>query len=242
MRVKEQAKLRFRAWKYRLDEDPAEIAYLLRRVKKGQIVFDIGAHKGGYTYWLQKAVGTSGKVCAFEPQKSGAVLLESLFSADNVRVEKLALSYKEGVQDFFIQPQANSVSFEASIANKYVDAQMVRVQTTTLDAYCRQQSLRPSFLKIDVEGHELEVLEGGNELLSKHKPALLIEVEERHIGREKMEAIFGMLSHFRYKGFFFYKGVQQPLANFDSSIHQSLADLKRSRNLYCNNFVFEPNV
>ena len=58
----------FRAWRYRLRIEKPEITFLLNHLKLGQVVLDIGAHKGAYTYWMSNRVGESGRVIAFEPQ------------------------------------------------------------------------------------------------------------------------------------------------------------------------------
>ena len=65
-----QARLRlsFRAWRYRLRNDPGAIPYLLATLGPGRMALDIGAHKGAYSYWMIKAVGPWGEVIAFEPQ------------------------------------------------------------------------------------------------------------------------------------------------------------------------------
>src|SRR3982750_1440752 len=108
----EHIKLLYRAAKYRYIDDGDEIRYLLSAIKKGATVFDIGAHKGGYTYWMKEAVGSMGKVIAFEPQEEGYCLLKKLFTG-NVIVEHLAVSDREGEQQLYIQPQHFDVSFEA---------------------------------------------------------------------------------------------------------------------------------
>ncbi|MDB5251047.1 MAG: methyltransferase FkbM [Flaviaesturariibacter sp.] len=241
MRISESFKLRYRAWKYRLHEDPAEIGYLLRSIRPGMTVFDVGAHKGGYTYWMARAVGRGGTVIAFEPQAAGAGLLKTIFGA-NVRVEEVALSDGEGTALFYIQPQRYSVSFEASVVNKYENASSVTVRTTTIDAYCRSHGLGPAFIKIDVEGFEMEVLAGGEQLLSSVKPVMLIEIEERHIGRSRMLEIFSFLESRGYAGTFFDGGTRRPLADFDPAVHQDPRSLMSGKRRYCNNFVFEPRV
>jgi FkbM family methyltransferase len=235
----EKLKLLFRSWKYKHLEDPAEISYLLRTIRPGDAVFDIGAHKGGYTYWMKKAAGRKGKVYAFEPQPLGAGLLRKLFHPANVVVEALALSNAIGKQEFFIMPQPFNVSFEASLENKYGNAITLSAETITIDAYCFENAVRPAFMKIDVEGHELQVLQGGRQTLTDYHPALLIEIEERHIGKEKMQSIFSFLQNLGYQGWFFYKGKKLPLAEFDISLHQSVDMLKKDHKLYINNFVFE---
>ena len=52
----------YRAWRYRLKLDPAEIKAILVNLAPGDVAIDIGAHKGAYTYWLQKRVSDSGRV------------------------------------------------------------------------------------------------------------------------------------------------------------------------------------
>ncbi len=229
----EQLKLIHRAWKYRLTDDRSGIGFLLKHIRKGDIVFDIGAHKGGYTYWMRKAAGKKGKVVAFEPQQKGAELLKALFT--DVVIENLGVSDASGFTDLHIAPQSYSVSFEASLTKEYTGAVTEKVKTTTIDAYCLQHALRPAFLKIDVEGHEMNVLRGAERILRIDKPFLLIETEERHIG--EVREIFAWLTKTGYKGKFFFRGKELPLEQFRTDIHQSR---EAKADSYCNNFMFEP--
>jgi FkbM family methyltransferase len=235
----ENLKLQFRAWRYKKLEDPAEINYLLSTIRHGDTVFDIGAHKGGYTFWMEKAVGENGKVIAFEPQEKGARLLRNLFRGRNVHVVTQALSNKKGRQDFFVSPQENYLSYEASLENKYNNAERQEVDTTSIDMYCHDNGVYPSFIKIDVEGHEKQVLEGAAEIIVKHHPVLLIEIEERHIGKEKMEEIFSLLKTQGYKGYFFYKTKKTSIEEFDPALHQQPEMLTKNKKFYSNNFAFE---
>ena len=63
-------RLKARADKYRRRSDPGGIRFLLETLRPGDTALDIGAHKGGYAYWMLKQVGKDGKVYAFEPQLS----------------------------------------------------------------------------------------------------------------------------------------------------------------------------
>lgn len=234
----EYLKLLFRAWKYRLADNPEEIRYLLHTIKRGATVMDVGAHKGGYTFWMKRAVGPIGKVIAFEPQRKGADLLAELFRNTNVHVEHRALSNSIEQQQLYIQPQAYEVSFEASLENKYEHSLTEWIETVTLDHYCHGQVLTPSFIKIDVEGHEEKVLEGALTVLRQAKPALLIECEVRHIGWEAMQRVFRLLEDIQYKGFFYQKGKRTSLEQFNPQQDQRTGHAG-TRN-YVNNFYFEP--
>jgi precorrin-6B methylase 2 len=70
MKLIEGIKLKLRANKYKNENDIGGIAYINAVITKGQTVFDIGAHKAGYLYFMLKQVGDNGKVYAFEPQSN----------------------------------------------------------------------------------------------------------------------------------------------------------------------------
>lgn len=237
--MEEHIKLLYRAWKYRLVDNPEEISYLLRTISRGATVLDVGAHKGGYTYWMRKAVGPSGKVIAFEPQQKGARLLEQLFKEPNVQVVHKALSNKAGQQELFIQLQRFDVSFEASLENKYGNTVTEVVDTTTIDEFCKAESLSPSFIKVDVEGHEEQVLEGASQVLKTCRPVLLVECEVRLKGHYAIARLISFLKSLQYSGFFYRKGQRLPAEAFDPRQDQR-AELAGSRE-YINNFYFEPN-
>ena len=77
----------YRAYRYRLRVDPAELRFVGQSLRPGQVAVDIGCHKGAYTYWMRRRVGPSGAVYAFEPQPQQVAYLRAAFSAmryDNV--------------------------------------------------------------------------------------------------------------------------------------------------------------
>jgi FkbM family methyltransferase len=232
MRPAEYIKLLHRAWKYRYITDRYEIACMMKRISRSATVMDIGAHKGGYTFWMQKATGAGGKIIAFEPQEKGAALLRELFPG--ITVERMAVSDSCSNRSLYIQPQSYAVSFEASLDNRYAHAHTESISCTTLDAYCSSHQLQPQFIKIDVEGHELAVLQGARELLARYHPVLLVECEQRHAGAKGRMEVFSLLASAGYKGWFFLQKKKLPLSHFDPSIHQ-LAGQK----VYVNNFLFE---
>ncbi len=226
-----------RAYKYRYVDDREEIRFLLSVLQDGDTAIDIGAHKGGYTYWMDKAVGHLGKVIAFEPQPAGARLLRQLFP--HVTVEQAALSDHSGEKVLYIKPRSYEVSFEASLSADYPDALTQSVQTITLDDYCSRRRLRPRFIKIDVEGHELEVIRGAVETLKLARPYMLIEIEKRHIGAFKMQELLDHLEGLGYWGYFVWRGNRQSVKNFDFRVHQALKNIGKAGE-YINNFMFEP--
>jgi len=235
MNIPEHLKLFHRAWRYRYQADKGGIRFLMEHLHKGDTALDIGAHKGGYTYWMRKSVGSNGKVIAFEPQIKGATLLKKLFPS-NVKVEHLAVSDTQGKMELFVQTQSYDISFEASLNNQYKDAHKELVDVITLDEYCRKHNVSPQFIKIDVEGNEQRVLKGAINTLTRFKPSLLMECEVRHIGENEMKTIFGELDNMGYDGFFFFDGRVLPINEFRVDIHQDISCISKYR--YANNFGF----
>jgi hypothetical protein len=106
-----------------------------------------------------------------------------------------------------------------------------------LDHYLRglpRSGRRVSFLKCDVEGHELNVFRGAEQLLRRDRPVLLFECEQRHHGGRPISEVFTYLEGLGYSGRFFDGLRLAPLAEFDPRRHQASPDAPG----YCNNFVF----
>lgn len=238
-------KFLYRAYRYRYKVDPLEISYILNNVKSGQIAVDIGAHKGGYLYWLQKQVGQTGKVFAFEPQPSLYQYLSTIskkMGYTNTIIENKGFSAKTGQLDFHIpltksgsSPGARIDFFEKAEAH-----QTILIEVTTLDDYFLPKNIFPNFLKIDVEGHEKQVLLGGQELLKQAKPKILMECEARHLKSGDVYEVFDVLLSMGYKGYFFDHKSQKPLNDFKPFIHQKRDEGRFwEADKYINNFIFE---
>jgi hypothetical protein len=117
----------------------------------------------------------------------------------------------------------------------------VLIDVTTLDAFFASQDRGPDFIKIDVEGHELAVLEGARQTLQSRRPALLIEIEARHRPDGIVQPVFDLLHSQGYEGSFFLNGQRRPLAEFDPARHQHIDEHAASTPRgYVNNFAFVP--
>ncbi len=234
-----QARFVYRAYRYRWKNDPAEIAFVRAHVRSGTVALDVGAHKGGYTYWLARGVGATGHVYAFEPQPQLARKLTKGFDPSRVTVENAGVSDHEGTLRLNIPTDGRpspGASLEAT-ATATATGHSIEVRVIRLDNYLRDlpgRGQKVSFLKCDVEGHELHVFRGAEQLLRRDQPVLLFECEQRHHGARPITEVFSYLEGLGYTGRFFLEGRLAPIAEFDVRRHQAAA----SQPGYCNNFVF----
>lgn len=237
-------KFLYRAWRYRLKVDPAEIRYMLQALQPGDTAVDAGCHKGGYLYWMQKRTGRSGACYAFEPQPALYQYLAEMrrrFGWTHVHLAQKALSAQPGVMPLYVPVNASGVSPGATLNAVEATGVIHQVPVDTLDACLLDRGIRPAFIKIDVEGHELQVLKGGRRLLETCKPKLLIECEARHQPPGSTTGdVFRFLENLGYRGYFFHRGHLRPLGEFDPATHQKTGDGRFwAAADYVNNFVFE---
>lgn len=153
-----------------------------------RVSVDAGANRGSYTYFLSKYTK---HVYAYEPNPAMRGLLQRA-AAENVTVSDVALSDQSGEAEFAVPKSKSSFgnnagSLEvAGLADGGADLVRFKVPTRRLD----DENLRDvGFIKIDVEGHEREVLLGAQLTIARDRPVLLMEIMESLIGEEADENI-----------------------------------------------------
>jgi FkbM family methyltransferase len=240
----------YRAFRYRWRVDPAEVRFVCQCLQSGQVAADIGCHKGAYSYWMRRRVGPSGAVFAFEPQPRQVAYLREAFSAmryENVALVPLAVSNQCGVMPLHV-PTGAGMTHAASLEvrrgepDASASGSPLFVTVTTLDDFFAGKPRGPNFLKIDVEGHELAVLQGGRQILEKHHPSILLECEARHRADGDVRPVFNLLQSLDYEGSFFLGRTRRSLADFDAAVHQWIdpSNPEQLPNGYVNNFAFVP--
>ncbi|MEO8498608.1 MAG: FkbM family methyltransferase, partial [Planctomycetota bacterium] len=169
-----------RIWRYRLRQERLELALVRKLVAPGQTVLDVGGNKGAYTYWLSKAVGPSGSVYAFEPQPELAQYIEDsarTFRLSNVKVINKALSCESGQAELF-RPDCHPLGGASLEECPGFTGTYMPVVKQRLDDFVAQTPDLPrpiSFIKLDVQDHELRALQGGEQVLRGDRPTLLFE-------------------------------------------------------------------
>ena len=234
-----------RAWRYRLGSNRGEVAFVRDRVHSGDVVVDLGAHKGAFLYWLRSRVGPGGQVIAFEPQPILASALQRVIQQrgwSNVAVHQVAVADAAGTLTLGI-PGDGSPSPGARLVAEGADTTgygaTVEVDVVTLDAFFADRPRPIRFIKCDVEGVEMSVFRGARELLTTDRPDLMFECEKRHLNDDSVQTVFDWLQSLGYRGRFFHRGRLRPIEEFDPVLHQSVGpDDSVDHAEYCNNFAF----
>ncbi len=166
---------------------------VLKLVKPGDTVFDIGANVGCHSLLFANLVGPEGKVVAFEPTDWGYKKLSRNFELNNyknIKLEKLALSDCEA---FSSEYKFRSQWFISGARTK---KEKGFVNYITLDKYVEEQSInRINLIKIDVDGYECKIIRGGKNIIEKFKPVIIVELGDtwlRSVG-DSIESLYSCL-------------------------------------------------
>lgn len=125
-------------------------------------------------------MGPTGKVIAFEPSPRELTRLKLnlvLNQSKNVQIEPMALGSEIGTKEMFICMGKDTGCNSLRPPKVSDPIKSTPIQITTLNAYLQEHPIpKVNFIKLDVEGGELDLLKGADQLLKEHRPLLLCEV------------------------------------------------------------------
>lgn len=184
-----------------LDWFEDEIDFVRVAVNPGESVIDIGANFGLYSLSMAKIIGETGMVYAFEPSDSTAKFLQEsieLNGLKNISLQKMGLSNQigNGRLSNNENSELNTLVKEHSPNNNYET-----VHLSTLDE-CSQILSWPgnvSFIKIDAEGEENNILQGGREFFKSQSPLVMFEIKEGQKLHLELIEEFAMLGYQTYR-------------------------------------------
>jgi hypothetical protein len=154
-----------------------------------------------------------------------------------VNIHTVALSNYAGTANLHIPIDESGIEHDASASIENAEFARTRDQLVSLQTLDSYHFENISLIKIDVEGHEYNVIEGCVETLTSSRPALLVEIEQRHNSRPISE-MFEKILGFGYKGYFILMGKLTPLEIFDIANYQTIENFSSSKGVYINNFLF----
>jgi FkbM family methyltransferase len=196
------------------------------------ISVDIGSNTGHFTNMLSKI---SNKVYSFEPINYLFKSQKYLFDKKNIKNYNCALGSKKQRRKFYI-PINNDP--EASLSVKE-NSNIISVNVNKGDEVLKGKKI--NFIKIDVEGHELDVLIGLKNIIKKNNPLLLVEIEKRH--NKNYIKVFNFLKSSGYKTYYLnkdkFKIKYLPYKNINSFLKRNQNTDKINSKEYVNNFFFK---
>ena len=160
--------------------EPMVQEWIARMVKPRDVVYDIGANVGFFTVILARLVGHGGVVAAFEPLPASARAAQhnaDLNGFTHVKILPRAVGRRAGTVKLELQQE----STWARLATDGTPGPTVDVEMVAIDSLVADGTLAPpQVMKIDVEGAELEVMEGMRDTIVRHRPLILCEMHGKN--------------------------------------------------------------
>lgn len=191
----------------------SEVRGLATLVGSGDVCMDVGAEYGLYSVPLARLVGARGRVVAAEPTPNLVQRLRftaRMLGVRTLTVAPVALGAQSGRGELSVPRRWNlpvhgrSYLTHGSLHQgpnvEFSSAATIPVRMQTLDGLCEELCVNHlDFLKVDVEGAELAILDGA-EMVWRNRPTIMLEVEDRHLGRYGKSAadVFNLLSDRKY--------------------------------------------
>jgi FkbM family methyltransferase len=177
-------------WYHGKNRERRSLDICQQAIRPGDTVIEVGGHIGYLSLFFSQLVGELGQVHVFEPgQNNLPYLARNLSSRHNVTLVKKAAGNHNGTATFYLENlagQNNSMVkdfdvLQRNLQNAFDDGVRItesQVEVIRLDDYVAQTGILPSFLKIDVEGFEFEVLDGLHKTM-RHRPVIFVEVQRQ---------------------------------------------------------------
>src|SRR5262249_53199003 len=192
-----------------------ETCLIRNLLQPGMVFFDIGSNQGEYSIIAAGLVESAGQVFAFEPVPAIYEMLESNISLNHLKTvittNKIALGDTESLTEMYAALGRNNglSSLKPLNVSCTVETEKIKVPVTSLDAFvAKYQIPRLDVAKIDVEGGELSVIQGGKAVWKGLRPIVIAEVQDKRTapwGYKASEIVRSLSSH-NYRWFEFAEG------------------------------------
>jgi FkbM family methyltransferase len=162
------------------NEPPVQAA-LAEHLQAGDIFFDIGGNVGFFTVIGARLVGSEGHVYVFEPAPENAAMIRhnlALNHFDHVTLFEKAVAQTSGQAALHVSTYSGGAAL-ASVGEPPDLKETITVGIVSIDELVTQQQVKPpTVVKIDVEGAEMDVLQGMAQTLHRYKPVLIYEIDD----------------------------------------------------------------
>lgn len=184
-------------------------------IKPGATIIDIGSNKGYFTFIAAKLLKNNGKVFSFEPDPTNCHWIRKSISENkysNIILIPVGIYNTNSKTTFYKGDKSghHSLKKDRGLGN-------ITINTKTIDSLLEEENIqRVDIIKIDVEGSEVEVLEGGKNTLNNHAPIIILDIHD-YINKSKLFEILNSNEYYIYT----YKDL-----NFKKLTYSSFSELK----------------
>lgn len=167
------------------------------KIEKGDVCLDIGACLGDTAIYMNK--NGASQVYSFEIDRNNIACMEKTFSKlgiDSIKIIQNAISNNSNA--FYYTPAPNNIG-AGKIAEAKKNDDSYQVKCTTVDQICKDMHIQPNFIKMDIEGAELDAIEGARDTLIKYQPKLAICIYHKWSHRWEIPLLLHeILPHYKF--------------------------------------------
>ena len=169
---------------YKSREDDM-IQVIKEELKPGMTIIDCGSNIGFYPLLESHVLRGNGLIYAIEPDPRNYKILKKNLEicphSKMINPFKIALSNKNGTTHMYIAKQSNLNKLFASDNKKFIKRhdidEVIDTTTITMDDFCKKEKINPDFIRMDIEGFEVEVFQGMQNLFSDAKSGFMVFLE-----------------------------------------------------------------
>uniref|UniRef100_A0A7V6CEM5 FkbM family methyltransferase n=1 Tax=Thermodesulfobacterium geofontis TaxID=1295609 RepID=A0A7V6CEM5_9BACT len=204
--------------------------FLIKYFKSNDVFYDIGGSFGFYTYL---ALEFCKEVHYFEPVPFVFEIVKyNLKNESRVTLNNVAIGKSNKIAWLYILNSNTSRSTIVKNSEKLHSYKKIEIKVISLEEYIHQTSSKPTIIKLDVEGAELEVIEGAINFFKNESPLIIMEVHNKnYAGESSINAVEKLIS-------LNYKPYCIDLEGRLNEIKGDLMDVLVKENLEVDNFVF----
>ena len=203
--------------------EPLSTKALQKELKEEMICLDIGANIGYYATMESHSVGKSGWVIAIEPSPINFSFLKrnmDLQKTSNYEVHNFAIGNVESEINFLISKKSN-LSRVVQEGEKIPEGcELIRIPLKSIDKLVEEKKLEKlDLLRMDVEGYEMQILEGSKNTIRKFKPMIQIEIHTEILGPKNLKKVLSDLKNFEYEiKYYVPREIDFPILGSDKDI------------------------
>ena len=220
-----------------------ELIWIKDFLPENAVMIDIGANVGSFVYQLERKLSPQ-NIYAFEPNSKLYQRLKRIFP--QVHIFPLALSDRNETAEFKIPViKGKTYTSRGTLKLDYRENGeakhfLQQVKVIKLDDWSGLENLKKiDFIKIDVEGNEMNTLRGARKVIEKYRPTLMVEMEQRHHS-EPLQQLISEIEGWDYETFFLNRNTFE-LEKLSEKIIAGLSEKTLgSKQDYINNMIFIP--